>query len=79
MLEVVNDVHLHERGSLRWIDHPEYGRMVVPISPLRFEGEDGCVPYQPSSPLGADTERILAERLGLQSADIERLRTQQVL
>ena len=79
LLEVVNDVHLHERGSLRWIEHPEYGRMVVPISPLRFEGEDGCVPYQPSSSLGADTERILAERLGLQSADIERLRTQQVL
>lgn len=79
LLEVVNDPHLHERGSLRWIDHPEYGRIVVPISPLRFEGEDGTVPYRSSAALGADTEAILAERLGLSPAQVEQLRAQQVL
>lgn len=79
LLEVVNDPHLHERGSLRWIDHPEYGRMVVPISPLRFEGEDGTVPYEPSAALGADTEAILGEHLQLDAAQVAALRERQVI
>jgi crotonobetainyl-CoA:carnitine CoA-transferase CaiB-like acyl-CoA transferase len=59
LVEVVNDPHLHERGSLQWIDHPEYGRIVVPTTPLRFGGEDAAVPYRPSAGLGADTAAIL--------------------
>ncbi len=79
LLEVVNDPHLHERGSLRWIDHPEYGRMVVPISPLRFEGEDGTVPYQASAKLGADTDAILAEHLHLDAQQLKELRERKVV
>lgn len=79
LLEVVNDPHLHARGSLRWIDHPEYGRIVVPISPLRFEGEEGTVPYRPSAALGADTEAILAQRLGLAPEALAQLREQKVV
>lgn len=77
--EVVNDPHLHARGSLRWIDHPEYGRIVVPTSPLRFEGDDESVPYRPSAALGADTADILAERLSLSPAQITRLQSNHVL
>lgn len=76
--EVVNDPHLHARGSLQWIDHPEYGRIVVPTTPLRFGGEDAAVPYQPSARLGADTEAILRERLSLDDAQVEALRMQQI-
>jgi CoA:oxalate CoA-transferase len=79
LVEVVNDPHLHERGSLRWIDHPEYGRIVVPTTPLRFDGEDAAVPYRPSSRLGADTGTILQERLSLGADELEELRAQQVL
>jgi formyl-CoA transferase len=79
LVEVVNDPHLHARGSLQWIEHPEYGRIVVNTSPLRFAGEDGQVPYKPSSALGADTEAILAERLSLGEAQVRELREQQVL
>ena len=78
LLEVVNDPHLHARGSLRWIDHPEYGRIVVPTSPLRFDGEDGQVPYEASSALGSDTESILAERLSMNAQQIAALRAKQV-
>jgi formyl-CoA transferase len=70
--EVVNDPHLHERGSLQWIDHPEYGKIVVPASPLRFGGSP-AQPYKPSSPLGADTRAILAERLHLDAAALDGL------
>lgn len=79
LVEVVNDPHLHERGSLQWIDHPEYGRIVVPTTPLRFDGEDAAVPYQPSSKLGADTDAVLQGRLALDAAQVEELRAQQVL
>ena len=75
--EVVEDRHLHERGSLKWIDHPEYGRIVVPTSPLRFAGEER-VDYRPSPALGADTNTILAG-LGLSGEDIARLHEQQVV
>jgi formyl-CoA transferase len=76
--EVINDPHLHARGSLQWIDHPEYGRIVVPSSPLRFEGEEK-MPYQPSSELGHDTEAILSERLGLTRAQVDKLREERAL
>ena len=62
--EVIDDPHLHARGSLQWIDHPEYGRIVVPSSPLRFAREEK-MPYQPSAALGEHTDAILSERLGM--------------
>ena len=78
LLEVVNDPHLHARGSLQWIDHPEYGRIVVPSSPIRFSGEVS-VPYQPSSALGQDTDAILSDRLLLSDAEIEQLHANKVI
>ena len=29
LIEVANDRHMHERGMLEWIDHPQFGRIVV--------------------------------------------------
>ncbi|MFH6787270.1 MULTISPECIES: CaiB/BaiF CoA transferase family protein [Methylobacterium] len=63
LAEVVNDPHLHARGSLQWIDHPDLGRIVVQHSPLRFDGSE-LRPLAPSRRLGADGEAILKERLG---------------
>ncbi|MDP2443753.1 CaiB/BaiF CoA transferase family protein [Rhodoferax sp.] len=78
LTEVVNDPHLHARGSLRWIDHPEYGHIVVPSSPLRFSGEES-VPYKPSSALGEDTDAILSGRLSLSDVEIGQLRAKKVI
>jgi CoA:oxalate CoA-transferase len=76
--EVVEDPHLHARGSLQWIDHPEYGRIVVPSSPLRFaDGEK--TPYRPSARKGQHTAEILAERLGMKAEEIARLREKHVV
>jgi len=38
--EVMNDPHMHERGMLERIDHPELGAIVVPTTPLRLHGTD---------------------------------------
>ena len=29
LIEVAKDRHMHERGKLEWIDHPQFGRIVV--------------------------------------------------
>ena len=70
--EVVNDPHLHARGMLHWQDHPQLGRIVVQHSPLRFAG-DPQRPLEPSRPLGADTEDVLEERLGLAPEQVKAL------
>ena len=59
LAEVVNDPHMHERGSLQWQDHPELGRIVVQHSPMRFAG-DAPRTLDPSRTLGADTDAVLA-------------------
>lgn len=76
--EVVEDPHLHARGSLQWIDHPEYGRIVVPSSPIRFVHEERLA-YQPSACLGQDTDEVLGGRLGLDAQRIQTLHSAKVL
>ena len=76
--EVVNDPHMHERGSLQWQDHPELGRIVVQHSPLRFAG-DPLRELEPSRKLGADTDALLQERLGLSLEAVAALRDGKVV
>ena len=71
--EVVHDPHLHERGALQWQDHPELGRIVVPSSPLRFRDAEPRT-LEPSHALGADTDAVLHDRLGLSPDEIGMLR-----
>ena len=76
--EVMHDPHLQERGSLTWVDHPEYGHMPLPASPLRFNGE-ASRPQTPSSPLGADKEELLQTLLSMSVAEIQALEKQGVI
>ena len=61
--EVMHDENMHARGSLQWIDHPELGRVVLPHSPLVFEGTERRE-IQPSLPLGASNAEVFGEWLG---------------
>src|SRR3954453_8460319 len=76
--EVVNDPHLHQRGMLQWIDHPELGRIVVQASPIRF---DGAAPlsHEPSRRLGEDNEGVLTGWLGLTGDEVARLAREGVI
>lgn len=55
--EVMRDEHLHARRALIEVDHPIYGPMVLPTSPLVFEGMDRGIRW-PSRALGADQALI---------------------
>jgi CoA:oxalate CoA-transferase len=61
--EVRLDKNMHARGSLQWIDHPELGHVVLPHSPLVFEGAKRRQ-LEPSLPLGASNEQVFGEWLG---------------
>jgi len=70
--EVIVDKNMHERGSLQWFDHPELGRVVLPHSPLRFEGLP-LMPLEASAPLGKDNRRVFGDWLGHGEQDLDRL------
>jgi len=70
--EVILDRNMHARGSLQWVDHPELGRVVLPHSPLVFEGTER-LPLQPSDRLGASNKAVLGEWLGRSDAQLEEL------
>jgi CoA:oxalate CoA-transferase len=61
--EVMNDQNMHARGSLQWIDHPELGRVVLPHSPLVFDGTQRR-PVEPSLPLSAGNDEVIRDWLG---------------
>ncbi len=71
--EVVNDPHLHQRGMLRWIDHPVVGRIAAPHSPIRLHGVEPMeLTLNPE--LGADNDSVYGEWLGLDGDEIASLR-----
>ncbi|MBB3014062.1 formyl-CoA transferase [Cupriavidus alkaliphilus] len=61
--EVMHDRNMHARGSLQWVDHPELGRVVLPHSPLVFEGTQRRA-LEPSLPLGACNHAVFGDWLG---------------
>jgi formyl-CoA transferase len=78
LMEVVNDPHLHQRGMLQWIDHPEHGRIVVQSSPMRYDGVPP-LPHHPSERLGANNEAVLTGWLGLSHDEVGRLAQEGVI
>ncbi|MBO1076939.1 CaiB/BaiF CoA transferase family protein [Roseomonas marmotae] len=73
--EVVSDPNMHARGMLTWVDHPEYGRLVLPNSPIRYSGLEPLA-LRPSPRLDENGQQVLGDWLGLTEAEIAELRQQ---
>lgn len=71
--EVMHDPHMHQRGMLETIDHPELGRIIVPTSPLRYHGADK-VTTTPSPYVGEHNAKVYGDWLGLSEAEIADLK-----
>ncbi|MCC6197496.1 MAG: CoA transferase [Burkholderiales bacterium] len=76
--EVMNDENMHARGSLQRIEHPLLGRLVLPHSPLVFEGTPRR-PIEPSLPLGAGNDEIFGHWLGHSEEELEGLKAEGVI
>ncbi len=76
--EVMADPHMHERGMLVDIEHPELGPITVPTSPLRLHGL-GKAPAGPSPTVGQHNAEIYGAWLGLSAGEIEALKAEGVI
>jgi crotonobetainyl-CoA:carnitine CoA-transferase CaiB-like acyl-CoA transferase len=76
--EVVNDEHMHFRRALEWVDHPMYGRVCLPNSPMRYDGVDP-IELKPSGQLGCDNHAVYGDWLGLSDAEIQKLIEDEVI
>jgi crotonobetainyl-CoA:carnitine CoA-transferase CaiB-like acyl-CoA transferase len=66
------DPHLAARGALVTVDHPEIGPARHAGNPIRL-GRTPLAPPRPAPCLGADTEPVLTELLGLSPAEVRQL------
>jgi crotonobetainyl-CoA:carnitine CoA-transferase CaiB-like acyl-CoA transferase len=78
LAEITNDLHLHERGMLEWMEHPKYGRIAAARSPLRFESQ-GLTQLKPSADLGEHNHEVYGEWLGISKEELEKLKSEKVI
>ena len=71
--EIMEDKHMHARGFLERVEHPEFGPVVLPGTPLRLHGT-GRVPPVPSPAVGQHTAEVYREWLGLDAEAVAGLR-----
>jgi len=77
--EVMLDPHMHERGSLEWVDHYDYDDPVVlPNSALRVHGAEK-VPTTPSPRVGEHNRDIYGGLLNLSDVELEELNAEGVI
>jgi CoA:oxalate CoA-transferase len=76
--EIMRDPHMHERGMLEDIDHPELGAITVPTSPLRLHGL-AKAPAGPSPTVGQHNAEIYHGWLGLSEREIAALKEEGVI
>jgi formyl-CoA transferase len=75
--EIFADPHLIEREMVYDSSHPVRGEIRLPGNAIRLSGSP--TRYRPAPLLGADTEMVLVDELGLTVADIARLRASRVV
>ena len=76
--EVRTDPHLHERGMLSWMHHPELGDLVMPSSPIRYSDYATTdVTFFPQ--VGAHNRDVYRDWLRLDENEIARLAERQVI
>lgn len=78
LAEVMQDKNMHARGSLQRIRHPELGEVVVPHSPLVFEGSTRLA-IQPSLPLGSSNDEVYGNWLGHSPEELLALKVEGVI
>jgi CoA:oxalate CoA-transferase len=76
--EVMHDPHMHERGFLEDIEHPELGAITVQTSALRLHGVPNA-PMRPSPTIGQHNADIYGGWLGLSEAEVAALKQEGVI
>jgi crotonobetainyl-CoA:carnitine CoA-transferase CaiB-like acyl-CoA transferase len=77
--QVVESPHLAERGHFVELDHPEVGTLKYPGTGFMLDGANPMQKARAAPRLGEHNAEIFGERLGLSSAELDRLRTAHVV
>jgi formyl-CoA transferase len=76
-LEVLNDPHYNQRGSIVEFNHPERGKYKMPGSPVKMSKSP---PEYTAAPLlGQHNEEVYAEWMGYSKEDVARLKEEGVI
>jgi crotonobetainyl-CoA:carnitine CoA-transferase CaiB-like acyl-CoA transferase len=75
---VFDDPQVKARGLRQDLPHPTVGSVPTIASPIRYSGTPLVHDRAPPT-LGADTDAVLGEQLGLSAADIAALRDKGVI
>jgi crotonobetainyl-CoA:carnitine CoA-transferase CaiB-like acyl-CoA transferase len=75
--DILADPHYAARGSIASVEHPTLGTLRMPGVVPRFAGAE-APPIRPAPALGADTDAVLGDWLGLDAAQRAELREQRV-
>ena len=76
--DVIHDPHLAERGTIEQRSHPQLGSIAQIHTPLRFR-DLAPPPLNDVPALGADTERVLGELVGVDADELARLRAAEAI
>jgi crotonobetainyl-CoA:carnitine CoA-transferase CaiB-like acyl-CoA transferase len=71
--DIVADPHYEARGTIASVQHPQIGELKMPAVQPRFSGTPSPQ-IRPAPALGADTEEVLRELVGLSAGQIAELR-----
>lgn len=78
VVEVMHDPHMHQRGMLKTMQHPDLGEVVLPRSPINLSAyEMPALQFYPD--LGAHNREVLSELLGMSDAEIDALEEEGVI
>jgi formyl-CoA transferase len=76
-LEVLNDPHYNQRGSIVEFNHPERGKYKMPGCPVKMSKS---IPEYTAAPLlGQHNEEIYAEWMGYSKEEVARLKEEGVI
>jgi formyl-CoA transferase len=76
--DILTDPHYAARGSVASVEHPKLGKLRMPGVVPRFAGSERP-PIRPAPELGADTDDVLADLLGLGASQRAQLREDHVI
>ena len=76
--EFVEDPHIQARGFIESFDHPVVGEKRYPGVPFKMSETPGYI-HRPAPCLGADTEHVLKDILGMSDEEIKQLDDEGIL
>ena len=76
--ELVNNEHIKARGFMESFDHPVVGEKLYPGVPFKMSETPGYI-HRPAPCLGADTEHVLKNILGMSDEEIKALYDEGIL